>query len=290
MPFESFKAFLSKPVVSKPEVQEIGTPARYIPKTYWGVKQVIFALILESVLVSGIYLLTAWSLDTMNVPLTMVFILIGQFIAMYGVWMGVQIYSSYHHGQKSLALDFGLRFKWYDVFIGAAIGGVLYYSQYIIRTVAGTLDPSLAIVAPHAIYANSYQPDYPAWFTFLFSVILPIFLAPFFEEMFFRGFVMGALIKFFERFRVHPELEKLVKYRFLLAALLSSIVFGFAHLQGYQQNNDWLIPIQIGFVGFGLAWTSIIFKRLGPGIIAHMTHNTIIALTTTSALGFILFR
>lgn len=204
---------------------------------------------------------------------------------MYGSWIGIQAYSTMKRGQKSFAVDFGLRFRWYDIFIGLGIGGLLFLSQYVVRNIVLTLFP-YAAASPSGT-PTEFLTNPPLWLTVLFSIVLPVLIAPFFEELFFRGFIMSGVIRFLSRYGANPNLTWMWKYRFLFAALLSSIVFGVSHLQSYTSLYGWLTPIQIGVVGFGLAWTAILSKRLGPSIFAHMTHNAIVTVLALTSVGVI---
>lgn len=276
----------SKGFTLPPEGEFIILEAKHQPRKPWGLPQVVLALVLSAVLVTLSYFFILYAAGIHSNSLVIAGILFGQFVGMYGSWIGVQAYSTMKRGQKSFAVDFGLKFKWYDIFIGLGIGGLLFLSQYLVRNIVLTLFP-YAAASPSGT-PTEFLTNPPLWLTVLFSIVLPVLIAPFFEELFFRGFIMSGVVRFLSRYGANPNLRWMWRYRFIFAALLSSIVFGISHLQNYTSLYGWLTPIQIGVVGFGLAWTAILFKRLGPSILAHVTHNAIVTILALTSAGVIL--
>jgi membrane protease YdiL (CAAX protease family) len=82
-----------------------------------------------------------------------------------------------------------------------------------------------------------------------------VVLAPVIEEIFFRGFIFGG---------IEPRLS------WLPAALLSSLLFGLAHL------SLLLLPAYAA-IGFLFAWSYRRTGSLTPGIVAHVLTNAVSA-------------
>jgi membrane protease YdiL (CAAX protease family) len=88
---------------------------------------------------------------------------------------------------------------------------------------------------------------------FLVTAIGAILLAPVIEEVFFRGFLFGGLR---------------ARWGWLVAAAVSSLIFGAGHLSGI-----YLPPYTA--IGFLFAWSYNYTASLKPGIIAHALTNTV---------------
>ncbi len=87
-------------------------------------------------------------------------------------------------------------------------------------------------------------------------MIVSSIIGPILEEIVFRKIIFGALYK---------------KMNFFFAALLSSVIFGFAHFE----------PIHIilySAMGFTFAFLYVKTKRILVPIIAHMTMNTLVVI------------
>jgi len=94
--------------------------------------------------------------------------------------------------------------------------------------------------------------------------ILIIGVAPLSEEIFFRGFIFGG----FRR-----------RLPFLVAAVLSALVFGLFH---YTGSGSLTVVPQLAFLGFALCW---VYERTGsiyPTIALHVLNNTLAFVVLTS--------
>jgi len=253
-----------------------------VSKKAWGIKEAALSIAAEILLLLLILPVVEGAINAGNLPLAIYATLIGQFGGMYAVWMGFMIYSSYFKGQKSWPRDFGFKFKWYDIFIGLGLGLITLTTQNIIIAGMSILNSATAtdLVSTTPTVLAATQPAVPYWYSILFGIILPVLCAPFFEELYFRGFIMGSMIRFFKRFTDTPKLQWMNKFKYLFAATFSSVVFGMIHIQDYHTQGDWMTPILTGSTGFVLAWAAILFKRLGPGMMGHATHNAFITINT----------
>ncbi len=100
-------------------------------------------------------------------------------------------------------------------------------------------------------------------------IIVAVFGAPFFEELFFRGLVQGVLTR---------------RYGGRIAICAQAVAFGLVHYQiGMTRGQVVLTFSMIMPVGFLLGCIRWRYQRLGPGMVAHAIFNAMavaIALAT----------
>ncbi len=87
--------------------------------------------------------------------------------------------------------------------------------------------------------------------------VLIVIVAPFAEEIFFRGFIFGGLRR---------------RFSFLTAAVLSGLIFGLFHFTGLSSIG--VVP-QLALFGFALAW---LYEKTGsiyPSIAVHAVNNAL---------------
>lgn len=77
------------------------------------------------------------------------------------------------------------------------------------------------------------------------SIILGSIVTPFFEELFYRGFLFGILLRF-------------AKWPFLLAALFSSMIFGVSHW--FQGSTITQAALAATFTGIGGLWFAWLYR------------------------------
>lgn len=187
--------------------------------------------------------------------------------SLLGLWTGLfaaVIYASKKKGSGSLRVDFGLRkIQLQDPLIGIPVG---IFGQLV-------LIPLLYFPFERLVPNLAQRLNKPAQsITSLGhgggAILLIVFLvigAPFIEELYFRGLLLGSLKHRFNRWS-----DSVSSF---LAAIVSALLFGLAHAE----------PIQLlGLAAFGLvlAGLRLKFGRLAPGMFAHSTFNavTVVAL------------
>ncbi|HEV2360945.1 MAG TPA: CPBP family intramembrane glutamic endopeptidase [Acidimicrobiales bacterium] len=163
---------------------------------------------------------------------------------------------------RSLVEDFGLRFKPIDVPIGIVVGVAAQYG----------LVPLLELPLYPFVHNLFQQLGNPAkeltsgvsgWQLAVLGALVCVG-APLFEELFFRGLLLRALLGRFS------GLGKALGPG--VAIGITAVVFGLVHFEALQF---------LGLAGFGavlclLAWRT---GRLGPGIVAHSAFNFVTILT-----------
>lgn len=161
--------------------------------------------------------------------------------------------SAWWFGVRKYKLDFralGLRrpergWPWLPfTLVAGAMGMVVFYS---LALAAVGIEPDTDL--PDAIYDNALP--------LAIALVLTVILAPFVEEIFFRGFVFGGLTR---------------RFGWVWGALGSGTLFGVAHIAnaGYLYVLPPIIAIGILF-----AWGYKYSRSLYPSIAAHFLFNLI---------------
>jgi membrane protease YdiL (CAAX protease family) len=171
-----------------------------------------------------------------------------------GLWSGffaTALFVSRHYGTGALSRDYGLRFRPSDLLwgLGAALGGLL---------VAAGVEAALA----HTRFSGTNdqlltQQSGKTVGTVVVTVVVALG-APFFEELFFRGFVRTVLQT---RFGTHG------------AVWLQAVLFGLAHVNPSAGWGNATVVAAIAGFGVLLGYTALLSGRLAGGMIAHSLFN-----------------
>jgi len=157
-------------------------------------------------------------------------------------------------GLKPLPWGYTLRMG-----LGVGLGGL------VVIDIVGTLLSQVGLKPNQLEEFEFVQHEGPIAFVVL--LVVASVVAPFFEELFFRGFLFGV-------YRRRQPLW--------LAYLVSSVLFTIPHLQPNRMNVNQMLGLSVGIfmLAMLLAW---VYERTGslyPGMIAHALNN---------AVGLILF-
>jgi membrane protease YdiL (CAAX protease family) len=178
------------------------------------------------------------------------------------VWvplLGSVLVACYLRGSRSLARDFGLRFRPIDLLWGLTIG-------LLTRVVA-----SLAEIAGYGRLGTGGvtldAPAHDAWWIVL-SLLAPVLIAPLIEELYFRGLVLRA---------VAAATDARRPVALALASVVSALVFALLHVVDARSGTAILV-VGAGTFAFGLAAASVtaITGRLGGAMIAHIVFNGLV--------------
>lgn len=187
----------------------------------------------------------------------------GILLAVAAGWVGFigwPIIASYVKGQRSLALDFGLRFRPVDLGWGI-LGGIAVLGLSVALNIAWRV-----VTGDDAPENSGFLPESPSLLAAIALLLAVAVITPFAEELFFRGLLMRALEK-----RFNPT----------IAVVVSSVVFGALHLTGVTSATDLadfalqgvFIAVVITLYGAVFALLDIYTGRLAPSIIAHVVVN-----------------
>lgn len=106
---------------------------------------------------------------------------------------------------------------------------------------------------------------------------------PIVEELFFRGFMMQGIVNSLSRIANPRRLRRTVQ---VVSLLITATVFGFFHIQTDAGDVWWVTVVVTGMLGLFMGAISLIHKRLGPAVFAHIFYNctaiTIAILSTSS--------
>lgn len=195
-------------------------------------------------------------------------ITVGDEVGLWIGFVGAAILASRLFGTRHVGRDLGLRLRlWPDIPIGAAVGvGSQFLLIPLLYLPFEASNPHLTKMLSHqavTLTSNAHGVG------FVIVAVAVVVGAPIVEELFFRGLLLGSLEAWFGRLgrRLAP----------VVAIVVMGVAFGFAHDQGL------LLAYGLAVFGMVLGVMAKVFKRLGPGIVAHAAFN----LTSVIAIAIV---
>lgn len=276
-------------------------------KVRWGAWDAIYGMILLLVfqaLILGSIMATTeiGSEEDLTVSLTPALMLVTS-LSMYAAWGFAIVWASKQKGFGTLAKDFLVKFKWKHDIIFAIVATI------VLRLLEQVVTFLVVKVAGFNIEssdnAGTVASQQGIWWL-INAVIVAAFLAPLFEELFFRGLFMQGfhrtLYRLGNKQRAGRSLEtkKNLLDRFIpttfkplralsaiwssmlmwvsrrstgLALIISSLVFGFMHWPGTMDAGAIYLIAYTGFLGLILGIITLRYKRMGPNILTHILFN-----------------
>jgi membrane protease YdiL (CAAX protease family) len=173
-----------------------------------------------------------------------------------GLWtpmVGACLYTSRRLGTGNPRVDFGIEFQWRDVLRGL---GVWFVGVLCVGFVLQFL-PDNVRRGGNTEVARHFEHN-----TAGIAVVLLIGIvgAPLIEELFFRGLLLRGLVD-----RVPRE----------LAIVLQALVFGLLHASPVRGISNVNVVAATATLGIVVGVTAAHYRRLGPGMVAHATQNTL---------------
>lgn len=216
-----------------------------------------------------------------NVNLTVITII--STLLMYAVWFIGEKYTTYKAGVNSFSKDYGLVFKKYDFLWG------LMWAAVVLVAVNGAGILFGDVLGFDMSSANNEQNLNfgTGWAAFwLLSIPIGGILAPFCEELFFRGFLLRGVLESYKHFRERILIEggnrlqlwfavSGQKLANILAIIVSGFVFGLLHYQGVSSFGGWFLLGATTSIGLLFAVIALKTQRLGVNIMAHSIYNTV---------------
>ncbi|HTV12131.1 MAG TPA: CPBP family intramembrane glutamic endopeptidase, partial [Acidimicrobiales bacterium] len=177
-----------------------------------------------------------------------------------GLWaamIATALLVSRRYGSSSLSRDYGLAFARADLLWGfLATLAALAISQAVVLPFSGTR------FAGSNDQILTQQQGHEAGFVIVALIVA--LGAPFFEELFFRGYLRTCLQS---RFGPHG------------AIWLQAGFFGLAHLGEVSGWANVSVVLALFFVGAVLGYTAWLTRRLGAGMVAHCLFNLLAVVT-----------
>ncbi|MCS5713813.1 CPBP family glutamic-type intramembrane protease [Herbiconiux sp. CPCC 205716] len=206
--------------------------------------------------------------------------------------VAVVLLATWWRGRRSLALDFGLRFRPVDVAVGLAVGVGLRLAALGLAEVVRQLSGTRATAFAGGV-------GDPVLFV-VFAVLAASVVSPVVEELYFRGLALRAI----ER-AVAPAgagvrgaagaegtgaaTDARRRRAAVIAVLGSALLFTVFHLDGVPETAAAASRLLTLFVvGVVLGVLAVVTGRLGPSIVAHGAFNLTVAvleLVTPPAVG-----
>ncbi|SMQ58415.1 hypothetical protein SAMN06295943_0168 [Agreia sp. VKM Ac-1783] len=192
-------------------------------------------------------------------------VLLSSYAVVWVPFLGAVLVASYIRGTRSLARDIGLRITWLDVFFGVGAG-------LLARAAAGLVEIALTgrMVGMGVSFGDAV---YDGWWLFG-TILAPVLLAPFIEELFFRGLLLRA---------VHRASIGLLGSRTatVIAILVSSLLFALLHLtQAANPMAALILGVSAFLFGLAAATIAAFTGRIGGSIVAHIVFNGALVLTS----------
>lgn len=207
------------------------------------------------------------------------FIILLSSLAGYAVWLAGMLITTYRKGMKDFFKEYWVHFKKQDILWGVLIAAVLYGVVFgATWFVSDVLNVDMSGADNGGIFANQSG----IWL-FVLAFGIATVLGPLFEELFFRGYALQGVFRSIDRSVLKAEMSENSYYikfvqimdrsRNFLAVIITSVIFGFMHFQGWEQFGQWFVVIVTGLLGAVFAVVTLKFRRLGPVIFAHMLYN-----------------
>jgi uncharacterized protein len=190
---------------------------------------------------------------------------------LFGVWVGffgAPWLASRRQGTGHFLADLGVRFRWVDLW-GIAIG---LGSQFVISL----------LYAPfrHDIHDFNGPTDKLTGGAhgggYLLIALATVILAPFVEELFFRGLVFKGLARLMTPVRAGATRARGAGV--VLAVVVDGLLFGLAH-------GEWVQLAGLALFGMVLAAVSYRTGRLGMNMVSHATFNLVAVLVIIQQRG-----
>lgn len=263
------------------QLPEIGAEVK--PRKGWGILSPLIALatyfILQAVILA-VWVASDPNTDKVevlaNITTNSTFILLNS-IGGYIVWVGAMFITTKLHGKKSFVKEYLFSFKKKDFLWGPIIAVALAGFMILVNLL-------IAALGIKAEGNANWIKDLDGIGIILIPILIVSLLGPFCEELFFRGYFLQGVLNGRERALKRAQLygsELMLKVttwlysiRNGLAIVLSSVVFGFMHIQTDLVNSIITISATT-LIGVVLAIMTVKMNRLGPAIVTHICYNSI---------------
>lgn len=193
---------------------------------------------------------------------------------------GVTVYASRRHGFRSLARDFGLRFRWVDLAVGLGVG---IAARIVLAIILALLTLLWPLQEGEVIQGNAelFLTGDTLWLL-INGVLGGVLIAPFLEELFNRGLVLRGVQNALwlrrtgnRRDAVTPAVpRRSIVTSTVIALLVSSLAFGLLHTGAVPDLRSSIYLLLSTFtVGLMCGILTVVTGRLGAAIVTHIVFN-----------------
>jgi membrane protease YdiL (CAAX protease family) len=251
------------PVVGQaPRIRYVGrvTASRGdTPRRRWGIAESASGLAAALVLMTAFI---AWLRAAMFYDAHLALLL--SYAVVWVPFLAAVVVACFFRGTGSLVHDVGLRITLLDVFLGVGAG-------LLARAIAGLIEIAFTgrMVGLGVSFGDTI---YDGWWVFA-TVLAPVFISPFVEELFFRGLLQKSVQRLSARRLTPPSATA-------LSIVASAALFALLHLTQAASPTGAMVLGLTAFVS-GLAAGAIagLTDRIGGAIVAHVVFNGTLVLT-----------
>lgn len=225
------------------------------PVIRWGMGDVLIGLLLwllGGILATVVVIVSSGSSEVGDLADLGLGAIVVSLVAGWPGFLGWPAIATRFKGQRSLALDFGLRIRPADLGWGV-LGGL---GALLLSVIAGVVWTVLSD-APEPTNAG-FLPSQPSGATAVALLLLVAVCTPVVEELFFRGLFLRAVGR---------------RLGLPWGVAISSAVFGLLHFQGSGLHGLFIAGVT---AAYGAVFALLVIRaggRLGPAIVAHMIVN-----------------
>jgi membrane protease YdiL (CAAX protease family) len=185
-------------------------------------------------------------------------VLLASYLVVWLPFIAAVVYVSMVRGSRSLVRDMGLRLTVLDVFIG--VGAAL-----LARAAVGIVEIALTgrMIGLGVTFGET---AYDGWWLFG-TILAPVCIAPFVEELFFRGVLQRAVFRTGSA-RLSPRTA------FIVSIIISATLFALLHLtQAANLTGALVLGLSSLIFGMTAALIAGLTGRIGGAIVAHVVFN-----------------
>jgi membrane protease YdiL (CAAX protease family) len=166
-------------------------------------------------------------------------------------------------GSGSLRHDLGLKFTWMDVLFGLGVG-------LFARGIAGIVE--ISVYGRMTLGEVTLgEVTYNAWWVFG-AFVAPIIVAPFVEELFFRGLVVRATSRAVSAASATASWVR--RGAPAIAIAVSALLFAALHLtETTNASAALVIGLSTLILGIGTGLIAVLTGRVGGAMVAHAVFN-----------------
>lgn len=192
-------------------------------------------------------------------------VLVASYLVVWLPFLTAVVFVCFVRGSRSLARDVGLRITVLDVIVGVGAGLLARATVGIVEIAVTGRMIGLGVTFGETIYDG--------WWLFG-TILAPVLIAPFVEELFFRGLFQRAVLRASSS-RLSPRAAVAV------SIVVSATLFAVLHLT-QAANPTGALVLGLSSLIFGLTAALIagLTGRIGGAIVAHVVFNGSLVLTS----------